>query len=247
MTASRPLWSAPGLKLALSQARKATPPKPMTKPSTRSGVRRWPSQTKATTAVHSGVVALTMLDRPAVIDRAANENSTKGMALFNAPTSSSPRQCRRNSPNCPREASSGISRALARPTRTAASATGPKAWAPRRMNRNDAPHSAASSTSSPRSKAFIAPQPPVRAGPACAAARRHSRSTIRRHPPPGGRESGWKSGCGRPPHPGPGRHRSAPGAGPGGHRCPGRLAGSAAAPARPRAGRPCRPGPAAAS
>jgi hypothetical protein len=47
-----------------------------------------------------------------------------------------------------RQASSGSSSTLAPAARTKTSASGPNSGAPTRMNRNDAPHSAASSSNS---------------------------------------------------------------------------------------------------
>ena len=79
----------------------------------------------------------------------------KGSAELLTPTSAIGRQCRRSPPMPERPTSSGSSNSAAPVTRNAASGTGPKCGAAKRMNRNDAPHSAASSTSSTVSRGFM--------------------------------------------------------------------------------------------
>src|SRR5262245_23181294 len=55
---AQPVWSAPGLNEALSQASHSTPAKPITRPTMRHGVSRSRSHSQAISAPHSGVVAL---------------------------------------------------------------------------------------------------------------------------------------------------------------------------------------------
>ena len=63
---------AAGLEVAgLDPASPTTPTKPIARPSTRSGVSRSFSHSQAMTAPNSGVAALKIADRPAVIDSSA--------------------------------------------------------------------------------------------------------------------------------------------------------------------------------
>ena len=62
---------ASGLKLALSQASRATPAKPIDQAQHARAVGRSFSQTHATSAPNSGTVALRMADSPVVMDSSA--------------------------------------------------------------------------------------------------------------------------------------------------------------------------------
>ena len=83
---------------------------------------------------------------------ANNTNSAKGSAEFSSPTTAMLRQCWRNAAVSPRHNSMGSKTRLAPPTPTKTSAKGPNSAAPARMNRNDVPQTAASSSNSKRSR-----------------------------------------------------------------------------------------------
>ena len=146
---------SPGLKLALSQARPTTPTKPSTRPSTRPRLSGSPSQTQAISAAHIEVVALKLADRPVSIANAATAKSMKGRAEWITPTKAMVRQCWRSGARCRAINSSGSRHRAAPPTRTAVIGTAPNSGTDTRMNRKDMPHSAASASSSMKSRGFM--------------------------------------------------------------------------------------------
>src|SRR5258706_209870 len=76
----------------LFHASQATPPKPITRPSTRAGLSLSFSHHHATAAPNSGDAALKIADRPAVIDSAAYAKHRNGSAEFVRPTTKIGRQ-----------------------------------------------------------------------------------------------------------------------------------------------------------
>ena len=194
-------WSAaatalpepPPTKAVLLHTSSTTPVKPMSRPNICTAVSRSFSQTCATIAPNNGAVALRMAAKPAVIVSEAKANSVKGSAEFARPTTAIGAALRFSSPILPRMASRGSRTSAAIPTRSSISANGPKCGTAARTNRNEPPHSAASSTRSSRSRGRITPRrdcrpgswrpigvsrrtpSPARAVCACAPVRRHSR------------------------------------------------------------------------
>ena len=120
----------------------ATPEKPTNSPNSRHLPGFCPSQSQATQAVNSGVVALRMDDNPVEILSSANEKQANGMPALKMPTTAITRQCRHIAPACPRSTTSGKSSAAAMPTRMAAVAMAPNSGPATCMKRKDAPHTA---------------------------------------------------------------------------------------------------------
>ena len=143
---------SPGLKSALPQHRPTTPARPMTRPSMRDGPGLSRSQPQATSAAQIGAVALKTAIKPVVSANAPSVNKANGSAEFSRPATAMARQCWRSAVTSPRHTSSGSRTRVAPPTRTNTKASGPKSAAPARMNKNEAPHTAASSSNSARSR-----------------------------------------------------------------------------------------------
>jgi len=204
---------SPGLKLALSQASRATPAKPTTRPTIRQPVSRSFSQAQAIKAPNMGTVAFRMADSPVLMDSSANAKQANGMPELSRPMKKMRFQFAASTGSSPRSQTSGSKKSAAIPTRTAAVGSGPNSTTPMRVNRNDEPQIAASSAKS--SAQLLGPEaavpgpagmavepiaevrevkadpPPARlqggAGRSCAPARLRNRSTRRCCPSPGGR------------------------------------------------------------
>ena len=115
----------------------------MARPAARHWVSRSPNHSHATTAAHSGAVALTIEAKPAVSESSAQAINTKGNAELRMPTTVSGQACSISSRHCPRQMMIGSKNRAANSTRMKISPTGPKSGAAWRMNRKLAPHSAA--------------------------------------------------------------------------------------------------------
>ncbi|MNT20722.1 hypothetical protein D3C72_1560370 [compost metagenome] len=114
----------------------------------RSGVMRSPSHSQATSAPNSGAAALSTEAMPVGMCTTAYENRANGMAELMRPENSTGRQWARSAGHSPRTSITGSRNSAASATRRPAVGTGPNCEAPRRMNRNDAPHRTASTTNS---------------------------------------------------------------------------------------------------
>ena len=136
------------MKLAASQASMATPAKPMSSPRMRERVGLSLSQSQATTAPNMGTDAFKMADNPVLIDSSANAKQANGMPELSMPMKATFFQCLYNSGSKPRSHTSGIKNNAATATRIAAVGSGPNSTTPMRVNKNDAPHMAASRTKS---------------------------------------------------------------------------------------------------
>ena len=103
-------------------------------------------------AAHSGVAALKMADSPALMASSATPYSTKGSAELTTPSHAMARQWARSAAPWPCHSNTGNRNIAAPRQRSAASAIGPNSGTLRRINRNDAPHSAANASNSERSR-----------------------------------------------------------------------------------------------
>ena len=135
----------------------ATPATPRTSPSRAPGVNRSPSQTAATTAPHSGAIALSTAASEASISSSAADSSANGSAALTAPKISQSRARPRHRGQAPpRTTAKATSAAPASATRPNESTTGPSAGTATRMNRNDAPQTAARTSIVRTSRGVIA-------------------------------------------------------------------------------------------
>ena len=161
MTAQPP--PSPSRKDAFSQLSSTTPPMPMSSPATRQTVKRSLSQNQPTMAPKIGVVAFRIDEKPAVSDNAAKPNITNGIAELNRPaTNSLPlfSVAWRTSLEPPLRAQAiGSSTAAPIAHLTIISGVGPNSGAATRMNRNDAPQTAASSRNSAWLRRFMRARP----------------------------------------------------------------------------------------
>ena len=120
----------------------------MTSPTMRQAVGLSFSQAQAISAPNIGTVAFRMDDSPVLMDSSAKAMQANGMPELSRPTTKVRRQCLRSSGSRPRSHTSGSRNSAAIATRTAAVGSAPNSTAPMRMNRNDEPQMAASSTKS---------------------------------------------------------------------------------------------------
>ena len=137
-----------GLKPDLPNTRSATPTKPINKPSDRNPPGRSLSHSQATSAPDSGTVAFKMAERPVAMCSTANAYSAKGSAEFSRPTNRIAPARWRNCSQTPGSKNTGSKNKVPKATRKPAVGTAPNSAAPRCMNKNDAPQSAASKTNS---------------------------------------------------------------------------------------------------
>jgi len=114
------------------------------------------SQSQATRAPVSGTVALRIDVSPVVMCITANANSMNGMPELSRPTNRMALGRWRKSAQTPLTINTGSRNSAASATRRPAVGTTPNSAAPRRMNRNDEPHRAASSTNSRARAGFMA-------------------------------------------------------------------------------------------
>ena len=113
------------------------------------------NQTQATSAPHSGTVALRMALKPVLMCSTAKQYSAKGRPLLSTPTIRMGPSLARRAGICCCHSSKGSKKSEAKNTRKKAVTNGPNSAAPIFISRKDAPHRAASKTKSIAALAFM--------------------------------------------------------------------------------------------